>query len=121
MIEVLDIRREYDLGNERLVMLLAELQERYHADCLISEANVLKAQQRDSNWAFLRNLFQYVIAHNTGMNKSDEQLGAAMYRSLWEFGRLRLPWGDGLEELRTVADSGTGAISCPLWRRVLPR
>ena len=42
VVEVLDIRREYDLGNERLVMLLAELQERYHADCLIYEANVLE-------------------------------------------------------------------------------
>ena len=29
------------------------------------------------------------------MNKKDEQLSAAMSRSLWEFARLRLPWGDG--------------------------
>jgi hypothetical protein len=27
------------------------------------------------------------------MNKKDEELGAAMSRSLWESGRLRLPWG----------------------------
>lgn len=97
-IHVLETRRELDIGVEGLLRVLADLQLKYGANVCIVEMNSLRIILRDSTWQSLQNLFNgRVHKHSTtASTKQHETLGLWSMSSAWEFGRIRLPYGDDL-------------------------
>lgn len=68
----------------------------YHPEYLIFEHNAFARwflqDPRFQSWDRTHGV--RVIPHTTGRNKSDEQYGLQTLGPLFEFGRIRLPWGD---------------------------
>lgn len=89
---------------------------------ILEESTFLKWFQEDPFFEAVKNRCRF-IPHNTGRNKGDAELGLHSLAGDFEFGRVRLPWGDEsgrrmsemlIEELAAYP-RGTYDLAMALW------
>ena len=90
---VVDVMRD-KMGLRSLLENIEYIQDAYHPTHCIIEENSVKWLKEDPAWQILSPMFQTVIAHNTGRNKADPDMGVWSLAADFERGRIRLPYGD---------------------------
>ena len=112
------------LGERQLIDEIERLSFKYGGDYLIFEESTF------SRWLYehpafelLKNRFR-ILGHNTGRNKADPELGVWGMASDFEFGRIRLPYGDAesramteqfVTELMSWPNGHTDDVLMALW------
>lgn len=130
------VRRK--MGVREMLSELTRIGAEYHPSYMIAEVNAaqkwLLQDQEFKLWSQANDI--RVIPHTTGRNKSDPDYGVKSLATDFEFGRIRLPWGDHssrenvkilIEEATTHPYGATDDVLMALWfmrcnfHRLVPR